>query len=297
MIFAAIDIGSNAVRLLIANAYEKSGNVKVEKATLVRIPIRLGKDVYKNNMISEKRANNLLKTLSAFKLLIDVYQPVGFAACATAAMREATNGTKVLEKIKKQTGLKIKLINGLEEAELIRSTTGFDLLPGHEKVMFIDLGGGSTEISLLTGKHVIDARSFKIGTLRLLNHKVDKSEWDQMGKWLRRFSGDIDRISLIGSGGNINKLAKIFGNPLEGTITLNQLEDAYNKMRILSLKERMAEFGLRPDRADVIVPAAKVFLFIFKKLNANSIMAPKIGLADGIIHQLYLNTKKKSSTK
>lgn len=297
MIFAAIDIGSNAVRLLVANAYEKSGNVIVEKATLVRIPIRLGKDVYKNNVISEKRANNLLKTLAAFKLLIEVYKPVDFAACATAAMREAVNGQKVLDKIKKQTGLKIKLITGLEEAELIRSTGGFEWQPEHEKVMYIDLGGGSTEISLLTGKRVIDARSFKIGTLRLLNHKVNKSEWDEMGQWLKSFSSEIDKISLIGSGGNINKLAKIFGNPLEGTITLHQLADAHNQMRVLSVKERMTQLGLRPDRADVIVPAAQVFLFIFKNLNAQRITAPKIGLADGIIHQLYLKNKKKSAIK
>jgi exopolyphosphatase / guanosine-5'-triphosphate,3'-diphosphate pyrophosphatase len=288
MIFAAIDIGSNAVRLLIANAYKKADNVIVEKATLVRIPIRLGKDVYKNNVITEKRAANLIKTMTAFKMLIDVYKPVAFAACATAAMREASNGMKILQKIRKQTGLKIRLISGLEEAEIIRATTGFELLPNHNKAMYVDLGGGSTEISLLTGKDVVDARSFKIGTLRMLNHKVSKNEWSEMKAWLNGFAGDFDQISLIGSGGNINKITKIYGDPLNGILAVKDLEYAYNQMRSLTLKQRMTEMGLRPDRADVIVPAAEVFLFIARIIGADNIRAPKIGLADGLIHQLYL---------
>jgi len=293
MIFAAIDIGSNAVRLMIANAYDKSGKVIIEKATLVRIPIRLGKDVYKNNVISERRSANLLKTMTAFKMLIDVYKPVDYAACATAAMRESSNGLKILEKIKKQTGLKIKLVSGLEEAEIIRSTSGFDLSPGHTKAMYVDLGGGSTEISLLSGSDVIDARSFQIGTLRMLNNKVDPSEWKAMKDWLMSFSNDFDTIELIGSGGNINKIAKLYGDPARGLLTFQNLEYAYNQMRLLSLHQRVSEMGLRPDRADVIVPAAKVFLFITKILRSDTIMVPKIGLADGLIYKLFLKHKKK----
>ena len=183
MIFGAIDIGSNAVRLLLSNAFEKDGRVMVEKATLIRIPIRLGKDVYKNNTISEKRATNLIKTMKAFKLLLEVYKPVGFVACATAAMREATNGEELIKRIKKETGLKIKLIDGLEEAELVRSTGGFKLPEGKTKTMYIDLGGGSTEISVISPDNLlVDAHSFKIGTLRLLSKKVPKAEWDEIGR-------------------------------------------------------------------------------------------------------------------
>ncbi len=293
MIFGAIDIGSNAVRLLFSNAYEKQNRVMVEKASLIRIPIRLGKDVYKNNTISDKRADNLIKTLKAFRLLIDVYKPMAYTACATAAMREATNGREIIKRIKKETGLNIRTIDGLEEAEIIRSTESFDLPEGKTKTMFIDLGGGSTEISVIADDQVVDARSFKIGTLRILSKKVAKSEWGAMAEWLDSFKEDFGRVNVIGSGGNINKLTKIFGNPVLGRIKLEELENALKYLKSFTLKQRIKELGLRPDRADVIVPAAEVFLFISRIIKAESIHAPKIGLADGLIHNMYLKHQKK----
>jgi len=296
MIFGAIDIGSNAVRLLLSNAFEKDGRVMVEKATLIRIPIRLGKDVYKNNTISEKRATNLIKTMKAFKLLLEVYKPVGFVACATAAMREATNGEELIKRIKKETGLKIKLIDGLEEAELVRSTGGFKLPEGKTKTMYIDLGGGSTEISVISPDNLlVDAHSFKIGTLRLLSKKVPKAEWDALEEWLLKFKGDFGKINVIGSGGNINKITKIYGDPTQGILSFQKLEYAYKHLKSYTLGERIKQLGLRPDRADVIVPAAQVFIFITKIIRAESVLAPKIGLADGLIHNMYLDytTKKK----
>jgi len=287
MIFAAIDIGSNAVRLMFANAIGDIGHIRVEKASLIRIPIRLGKDVYKNNTISKTRASNLIKTLKAFKLLIDVYKPESYVACATAAMREATNGPEILNKIKKEAGIKIKLIDGLEEAEIIRSTNSIGSFATKNLTMYVDLGGGSTEISVISKTNFIDANSFKIGTLRILSKKVDKNSWDELEVWLSRFKDNFGKMNIIGSGGNINKLAKLYGSAGENEIPVKNLEQAYKHLKSFTLHERIEEMGLRPDRADVIIPAAKVFLFIARTVKAETIMVPKIGLADGLIHNLY----------
>lgn len=297
MIFGAIDIGSNAVRLMFANVFEKNEKVLVEKASLIRIPIRLGKDVYKNNTISEKRGENLLKTMKAFKLLLEVYKPLDYVACATAAMREATNGPQIIKKIEKEAGIKIRTITGLEEAEIIRSISGFQLPEGKTKTMYIDLGGGSTEISVLAEDKVVDARSFKIGTLRILNKKVPKSEWDEMAKWLGSFKADFGKINVIGSGGNINKINKLFGNPSQGILSFQDLEYASKYLRSFTLKQRVQDLGLRPDRADVIVPASAVFIFITKLIRAESLLVPKIGLVDGLIHNLYLSYEKKRKSR
>jgi exopolyphosphatase/guanosine-5'-triphosphate,3'-diphosphate pyrophosphatase len=293
MIFAAIDIGSNAVRLLFANAFDMDGSVRVEKATLIRIPVRLGKDVYKNNTISKKRGNNLIKTLKAFKLLINVYKPVGYVACATAAMRESSNGPELLKQIKKETGIDVRSVDGLEEAEIVRSIDGFEPPEGKTHTMYVDLGGGSTEISLLIKNEVVDARSFKIGTIRLLNKKVGDEQWAEMKEWLHQFRDDFGKINIIGSGGNINKIAKLYGDISTNSISYNRLQYAYKHLKSYNLKERIKQLGLRPDRADVIVPAARVFLFIAKIVQSNSILAPKIGLADGLVHQQYVAYKKR----
>jgi exopolyphosphatase/guanosine-5'-triphosphate,3'-diphosphate pyrophosphatase len=294
MIFASIDIGSNAVRLLFANAFDKNGKTHVEKATLIRIPIRLGVDVYKNNSVSEKRADNLIRTLKAFKLLIDVYKPVDFTACATAAMREAKNGKDILNRIKKKTGIDVRIVDGLEEAEIIRSTNVFEVPQGKTLAMYVDLGGGSIEISVTDKKNrLLDARSFKIGTIRLLNGKVKDKQWEELKSWLERFKEDFGKIHIIGSGGNINKIAKIYGNYRDNTISYQQLAHAYGHLKSFTLEERIEKLGLRPDRADVIVPAAKVFLFIAKIIRSETILVPKIGLADGLIHQLYEKHKSK----
>jgi exopolyphosphatase/guanosine-5'-triphosphate,3'-diphosphate pyrophosphatase len=294
MIFAAIDIGSNAVRLLFANAFDKNERIHIEKATLIRIPIRLGKDVYKNNTISKKRGDNLIKTLKAFKLLIDVYKPVDFIACATAAMREATNGPELLKQIFNETGIRVRTVDGLEEAEIVRSITGFDPPPGKTHTMYVDLGGGSTEISILNNNEVVGARSFKIGTIRILNKKVRDEQWDEMKTWLNQFKDDFGKINIIGSGGNINKIAKLYGDTSTNTLSYGRLKHAYEHLKSYSLHERIEELGLRPDRADVIIPAAKVFLFIAETIQSNSILAPKIGLADGLVYQLYVAYKSKN---
>lgn len=287
MLYASIDIGSNAVRLLFANAYDKDGYINVEKATIIRIPVRLGMDVFRKNMISEKREKALIKTLQAFRLLIDVYKPVAYKACATAAMREAGNGKDIIKKIRSKVGIKVKIIDGIEEANIIRSISRFDLFGDKDLWMFIDVGGGSTEISLVSDNQLMDIKSFKIGTIRLLEKKVKQSEWEKMVEWLNQFSSEFDKIGVIGSGGNINKIAKIYGAPQEKMISVDALEDAYNYLESFSVEERIENLGLRSDRADVIVPAARIFLKILNTIEADKITVPKIGLADGLIYKMF----------
>jgi exopolyphosphatase/guanosine-5'-triphosphate,3'-diphosphate pyrophosphatase len=292
MIFAAIDIGSNAARLLFANVFESEKKIYVEKATLVRIPTRLGKDVYTNNKISKKRADKLIKTLKAFKLLIDVYKPVDFAACATAAMREAVNGEELINRIKDEAGLDVRLVTGIEEADIIRQTNKIEFKHPDGLSMYIDVGGGSTEISVLLNDVVLGVTSFKIGTLRILSEKVKKSEWKRLENFLMEYKEHFGSINVVGSGGNINKINKIYGTPSTYTLKTSELMYALNHLESFSLEERIQKLGLRPDRADVIVPAAKIFLFIIKIIKAKSLFVPKIGFADGLIYQLYENRKK-----
>jgi len=293
MIFAAVDIGSNAARLLFANVFEVNEKTYVEKATLVRIPTRLGEDVYSINSISDARADNLIKTLKAFSLLIEVYNPIAYDACATAAMREAVNGLEVLERIRSEVGFNVRLIDGIEEANIIRRTNKIGFEQPDNLTMYIDVGGGSTDISIMNHHEILDVQSFKIGTLRLLKESVKESEWDRLNDLLRKCSRDFGTLNIIGSGGNINKINKLYGDPVSYTLSLEQLKDAYFFLKDFSLEERIDKLGLRPDRADVIVPAAEIFLFIMNIVQADSILVPKIGLADGLVYQLYEKHKKK----
>lgn len=287
MIFAAVDIGSNAARLLFANVFELKDKVYVEKATLLRIPTRLGEDVYTINRISDERAEKLIKTLTAFKLLIDVYNPIDFDACATAAMREAVNGLDILERIRKEVGFKVRLIDGIEEANIIRRTNKIGFEQPDNLSMYIDVGGGSTDISIMNNNEILDVKSFKIGTIRLLKNKVKPKEWDRLRDLLHAYSDSYGEINAIGSGGNINKINKLYGDQFSYTLTFNQLREAYYYLKDFSLEERIEKLGLRPDRADVIVPAAEIFIFILNIIQVNKILVPKIGLADGLVYQLY----------
>lgn len=294
MMYAAIDIGSNAVRLLIADAREEDGDIKLKKQNFVRVPIRLGKDVYNDGVITWSRKENLIKTLNAFKILMEVYNPDDYRACATAAVREAVNGKEILELIEKETGLSIQVIDGLEEARIIRSTNslpeeGSDLL-----TMFVDVGGGSTEISVKSENKFLEQRSFDVGTLRILNGKVDENIWQELHQWLLNFDYAFGKINLVGSGGNINKLTKLFGRPKENLLIYNNLKYAHDHLEKMTVKERMQTFDLRYDRADVIVPAARIFLFIMETIMADKVLAPKIGVADGLIYELH---KQKSENE
>ncbi len=287
MLFAAIDIGSNAARLLFANVFEIKQKIFVEKATLVRIPTRLGKDVYNINRISDKRADKLIKTLHAYKLLIEVYKPINYDACATAAMREAENGLDVLARIKEDLGFNVRTIDGVTEANIIRRTNKIGFEHPEKLTMYIDVGGGSTDISMMDGETLVDVKSFKIGTLRILSGKMDEKEWDRLKKWLKQFKKYYGELNLVGSGGNINKINKLYGDPFHYTLSFENLIYAQKFLKGYSLMERIEKLGLRPDRADVIIPAANIFIYIMKIVKSDSILVPKIGLADGLIYQLY----------
>jgi exopolyphosphatase/guanosine-5'-triphosphate,3'-diphosphate pyrophosphatase len=296
MLFAVIDVGSNAARLLFANAYGDEDHINVEKATLIRIPIRLGKDVFDIGKVSKEKEKDFLKTMKAFKLLIDVYQPLGFRACATAAMREATNSARIVKKIQSQIGINLEVISGSEEASIIRNTNRIVFKNPDRLTFFIDVGGGSTEISVEKNQKLIKLRSFKIGTIRLLNNNFDPKIWQKMHTWLNGFKTDFDLVNVVGSGGNINKISKLFGKPNDIFLSVDSLNESFNMLSGMSLDERMDHFGMREDRADVIVPAMQIYLYVMNTLKAKHIAVPKIGLADGMIHTLYkkhLQTVKK----
>jgi exopolyphosphatase / guanosine-5'-triphosphate,3'-diphosphate pyrophosphatase len=291
MIFASIDIGSNAVRLLFANAYDIDGKAIVEKASLVRIPVRLGMDVFKSNKISKEKASHLITTLKAFKLLIDVYQPVQYCAYATAAMREAKNQKEILKKIKEKTGLIVKTIDGIEEAEIIKELNNIILDHTYKTKMYIDVGGGSTDISILEGKTIVSSKSFNIGTIRMLEHATKEAEWKRLTTWLDKFSNEFGKIFCIGTGGNINKIGKIYADPIENKMSYHKLEESYNYLNTFTVQERIDKLGMRPDRADVIIPALEIYLTIMKHTNTKSIFIPRLGLADGLIYRMYKDYK------
>jgi exopolyphosphatase / guanosine-5'-triphosphate,3'-diphosphate pyrophosphatase len=293
MLLAAIDIGTNAVRLFFSNVFSQNGKVMVEKASLVRIPIRLGEDVFTTRRISEEKIVRLSKTMLAFSILIDVNQPVAFKACATSAMREAKNGREVIDRIFRESGIAIEIIDGLEEASLVSAFSDFRQNQHSKYHMVIDVGGGSTEISLLKGSSIISSSSFRIGTVRLLNNKVGEKEWDSMRKWLKSHKDKWKSTGLVGSGGNINKINKLYGNVSENTLSLEQLEYALVHLESHTLQERIHLMGLRPDRADVIIHAGRIFRFIMRQVKATGIYVPKIGLSDGIVHSLYLQLQNK----
>jgi len=287
MLLAAIDIGTNAVRLYFSNVFQHNGKLTVEKASLMRIPVRLGEDVFSEQIISENKMQRLLKTMRAFKLLIEVYQPEAWKAYATSAMREALNQAEVIDLIARETGVNIEVIDGIEEAGLVSAFSEIQLPVSRKYIMYVDVGGGSTEISILKDKEVISANSFKIGTVRLLKEKVNDTEWELMRKWLKPLRKIKDNILLVGSGGNINKINKIYGKIPENILTLDRLEFALADLSGYSLEDRIQQLGMRPDRADVIIPAGQIFRFIAKQIRTDSVYVPRIGLSDGIVIRLF----------
>lgn len=299
MLYAAIDIGSNAVRLLFANVFKKQGIIRVEKASLIRIPLQLGKDVFKSNKISSARAKKFINTMKAFKLLIDVYKPEDYIACATAAMREAENKEDILRKVKAETGLNIHLIDGALEAKIIRSANIKAFNNSDTLTLLIDVGGGSTELSLEKGNTLIDSKSFKLGTIRILDEKLDKDIWNKIFKWLDQYKNDFGQINCLGTGGNINKYTKLYGDNEAKTLSYTALKKGYKELKNISANDRAEKYGLRPDRADVIVPAGKIYIEIMKHIQASAIFVPRVGLVDGLVLGLFeksqLKTKKKKN--
>ncbi|CAA0248133.1 ethanolamine ammonia-lyase reactivating factor EutA [Tenacibaculum maritimum] len=290
--YAAIDIGSNAIRLLVSNVIvEKNREPQFKKSSLVRVPIRLGADVFVSGKISEANITRMINAIQAFKLLMDVHGVERYKACATSAMREAKNGKEVAHQISKETAIDIDIINGKKEAAIISSTDLSELIQGEASYLYVDVGGGSTEFTVFSKGKIINSKSFKMGTVRLINNKKteNKAMFKEVEKWIKENTKDLKRISLIGSGGNINKIFKMSGRTIGKPISYIYLNAQYQFLKQMSYKERISELSLNPDRADVIVPATKIYLSAMKWSGARKIFVPKIGLSDGIIKSLYFN--------
>jgi exopolyphosphatase/guanosine-5'-triphosphate,3'-diphosphate pyrophosphatase len=292
--FAAIDIGSNAIRLLIANVIiSKDREPQFKKSSLVRVPIRLGADAFiGDGVISPANITRMISAMEAFKLLMNVHGVERYRACATSAMREASNGEKVTAQVFSQTGIKIDIIGGKEEAAIISSTDLNELIEGDNSYLYVDVGGGSTEFTLFSKGKIVNSKSFKMGTVRLLNNKktVNKEIFSNVEKWIKKNTKDLKGVSLIGSGGNINKLFKMSGRTEGKPISFIYLNAQYQFLKQMSYNDRVSELSLNPDRADVIIPATKIYLSAMKWSGARKIYVPKIGLSDGIIKTLYHNT-------
>jgi exopolyphosphatase/guanosine-5'-triphosphate,3'-diphosphate pyrophosphatase len=292
--FAAIDIGSNAIRLLISNVIiSEYSEPQFKKSSLVRVPIRLGADAFINDgVISDENTNRLINAMEAFKLLMNVHGVEKYKACATSAMREASNGKEVTAKILSKTGVEIHIIGGKEEAAIISSTDLSELIEGDNSYLYVDVGGGSTEFTLFSKGKMISSKSFKMGTVRLLNNKktTNKEIFTNVEKWIKKNTKDLKGVSLIGSGGNINKLFKMSGRTEGKPISFIYLNAQYQFLKQMSYDDRISELSLNPDRADVIIPATKIYLSAMKWSGARKIYVPKIGLSDGIIKTLYNNT-------
>lgn len=289
--YAAIDIGSNAVRLLISNIIEQEGKpVQFKKNSLVRVPIRLGADVFVEGSLSANSVSRMIDTMNAFKLLMTSHGVVTYKACATSAMREASNGKILAEVIQKQTGIKIDIIGGEEEAAIIAATDLHRYIKEDRTYLYVDVGGGSTEFSVFYKGEIVASKSFKIGTVRLLNNMVSKETWKELENWITKKTKPYDKIEVIGSGGNINKIFKISGTELGKPLTYFYLTNYYKTLHQYTYEERITELNLNQDRADVIIPATRIYLSAMKWSNAKDIYVPKIGLADGIIKCIYNNT-------
>lgn len=290
--YGAIDIGSNAIRLLISNVIVKEGKEpQFKKSSLVRVPIRLGGDAFVTGIISEENTIRMINAMEAFKLLMKVHNVERYKACATSAMREAKNGVEIINKILDITGIKIDIIGGKEEAAIISSTDLSELIEGDNSYLYVDVGGGSTEFTIFSRGKTMHSKSFKMGTVRLLNNKkaANKEIFDEVEKWIKKNTKNLKNISLIGSGGNINRLFKMSGRTEGKPISFIYLNAQYQFLKQMSYQERISELSLNPDRADVIIPATKIYLSAMKWSRATKIYVPKIGLSDGIIKSLFYN--------
>ena len=289
--YAAIDIGSNAVRLLISNIIEQKGKpVLFKKNSLVRVPIRLGSDVFITHKISKENIQRILDTMHAFKLLMKSHKVVKYKACATSAMRESTNGQQVVDLVFKQSGIKIDVIEGEEEAAIIAATDLNSYIDKSKTYLYVDVGGGSTEFTVIHEGNPVVSKSFKIGTVRLLNDMVSNEAWQELEKWIKTYTAGYEKVSVLGSGGNINKIFKVSGKALGKPLTYFYLTSYYNLLQRYSYEERITELDLNQDRADVIIPATRIYLSSMKWSGAKNIYVPKIGLADGIIKSIYYDT-------
>ena len=288
--YAAIDIGSNAVRLLIKHVEEDINGVPhFSKVLLLRVPLRLGFDVFAMGKISEKKEKDMIRLMKSYRHLMKIYDVDNYRACATSAMRDAENGMHIIKRIRKKTDIPIEIIDGQEEAKMIYNNHIEQMEDRKGNYMYVDVGGGSTEINLLSQGELICSRSYNIGTVRILNQAVKESEWNRLRTDMAELALSYPQTNLIGSGGNINKLYRLAEkkDKKQPRMTVTTLRQLHESLKGLSVEERMTQFNLKPDRADVIVPAGEIFLTIADLMQATYIYVPVIGLSDGIIDSLY----------
>ena len=292
--FAAIDIGSNAIRILIANIIQTKNDIVFQKNSLIRSPVRLGEDSFSLGEISPKSLNRFVKTMKAFKLLMNIHGVSHYKAFATSALREANNSSHVINTVKKKAGIKVEIIDGTKEAEIISNSKIAEFINTQKTFLFVDVGGGSTEFTFINAGCHITSKSFKIGTVRLINNLVDDRVWVGIEKWIKKNCEKYQKISLMGSGGNINKLFKL-SNVKEGKpLSKIKLSHLFKQLEELNYEERILKFELNPDRADVIVPAARIYLKALEWSGGNKIYVPRFGLSDGMIKLMCKNLDGKS---
>jgi exopolyphosphatase/guanosine-5'-triphosphate,3'-diphosphate pyrophosphatase len=291
---AAIDIGSNAARLLITDVIAGPQGVnEFIKVVLVRVPLRLGFDVFDKGEISEGKVEKIIKTIKSYKLLLDVYEVKHLKACATSAMRDAANSPEIIKKVKAETGIDIEIISGDQEASLIYENHIAENLTNDESYLYIDVGGGSTELTFFSDGKLVFKKSFNIGTIRLLKNQVTEAAWDELKEFIRTKTNGYHHVTAIGSGGNINKIFSLSKRKEGKPLHLDLLRDYYKEFSSLSLSQRISLHKLREDRADVIVPALLIYINVMRWADASEIFVPKIGLADGLIHTLYEEVRLK----
>jgi exopolyphosphatase/guanosine-5'-triphosphate,3'-diphosphate pyrophosphatase len=284
--YAAIDIGSNAVRLLIADISLGNQVYEFKKNTLIRVPLRLGDDAFLNHKISARKIDDMVKTMSAFKNLMEVYQVTHYLACATSAMREADNGNEIVEIIKREAKIDLEIIEGQREASIIAANHIEESLDANKGYLYIDVGGGSTELSVFINKKQIASKSFNIGTIRILDNQDKPETWEDMREWVKTNTKNHKNLAAIGTGGNINKLFKMSEEKEGSPMSFTKLKTLYNDLNSVSLKERTRVFKLNPDRADVIIPASEIYLTLMKWTGIKQIYVPRVGMVDGIINLL-----------
>ena len=291
MIYGAIDIGTNAARLLVGEVLIEDKMTFLRKVSYTRIPLRLGYDVFENGEISPEKEQDFVKTIKAFKLIAEVFKVRGLRACATSAVREASNGSLVQKRIEEETGVKIDVIDGDEEARLIFGT--FHLLNINKDVAYIviDVGGGSSEVTIFDNGVKVAEKSFKVGTIRLLKNKTSDKIWSEIDEWTSKNTNPKYTYRIYGTGGNINKCHKLLGKQIDEGISYREIDELYENLAKIPVNKRMLKYQLKADRADVIVPALLIFKYIMRSMKAKEIVVPKIGLVDGIIYDLYNHEK------
>lgn len=289
----AIDIGSNSIRLLITNVIPDRKTTLFKKSSMTRLPVRLGSDVFTKGKISKKNRLRLKEAMMAYKHIMNVHGVEAFRACATSAMREASNGPRIVEEIFEETGIQIEVIDGKEEARLIFNSNLLDSIqPDETSFLYIDVGGGSTELTLFHQDNILASKSFELGTIRLLNKLDQKESWLEFKDWIMENTREVPDLAAVGSGGNINKTFKMSGKRQGSPLDLDYLETTRDFLAKFTMEERVKRLGLNLDRADVIIPALRIFIEAMKAARADKIYVPKIGVSDGIVRDLYDQVRK-----